>query len=522
MTPDISAPPRSVSPTTTAPAAPVASSTWLLIGAVLLLPFLAYFGTARAIVAIWQRSDTYAHGFVILPICLWLIWQRRDDLRPLPLKPWWPALPLLAACGLAWLLAELGDVAVVSQYAFAATLALGAVAILGLPLGRAMAFPLFFILFGVPFGEVFTDPLINVTANFTVDALRATGIPVFREGNSFTIPSGSWSVVEACSGVRYLISSVTLGCVFAYLTYRTARRRALFVLAAIIVPIVANGMRAYLIVMIGHLSGMTMAVGVDHLVYGWVFFGIVMFLLFWIGSFWRQDQPVAESAAPPAPRTYAAPPKQFALAALAIALAIGIWPLYLNYLERGQHQAAAAIDLALAPAAGWTAAPALEDWRPTFPAAGAELHQAYAGTAGAVGVDLLYYRNPPEGTKLISSMNRLASSERGSWTERGATVRVENVGGRALELRETTVGRTGAKLLVWQWYWIDGATTVSGFKGKLMQVQQKLLHRRDDGAAIMLSARYDEQPDEARATLRAWMNANLPALESTLERNRRH
>jgi exosortase len=69
--------------------------------------------------------------------------------------------------------------------------------------------------------------------------------------------------VEACSGVRYLISSVTLGCLYAYLTYQSTKKRLLFIAVSIVVPIIANGLRAYMIVMIGHLSGMELATGGD-------------------------------------------------------------------------------------------------------------------------------------------------------------------------------------------------------------------------------------------------------------------
>ncbi len=96
-------------------------------------------------------------------------------------------------------------------------------------------------------------------------------------------------MVEGCSGLRYLIASITLGVLYAYLTYRSWKRRLLFSIAAMIVPIFANSGRAYMIVMIAHLSDMKLALGVDHYIYGWVFFGIVMLLLFWIGSFWRED-----------------------------------------------------------------------------------------------------------------------------------------------------------------------------------------------------------------------------------------
>ncbi len=73
------------------------------------------------------------------------------------------------------------------------------------------------------------------------------------------------------------------------MTYRSLARRIAFVALSLIVPIFANGIRAYLIVMTGHLSDMSLAVGVDHLIYGWIFFGFVMMLLFWIGSIWRED-----------------------------------------------------------------------------------------------------------------------------------------------------------------------------------------------------------------------------------------
>ena len=113
-------------------------------------------------------------------------------------------------------------------------------------------------------------------------------------------------MVEACSGLRYLIASFTLGTLYAYLTYRSLARRLVFIALSLIVPIVANGIRAYLIVMTGHLSDMQLAVGVDHLIYGWVFFGFVMLLLFWIGSFWREDDKAnANDGAGPATETEA-------------------------------------------------------------------------------------------------------------------------------------------------------------------------------------------------------------------------
>ncbi|RSZ59313.1 exosortase A [Massilia atriviolacea] len=491
----------------------------LLIGAVLLFPFLAYFGTAASIVGIWDSSGTFAHGYVILPISLWLIWGRREQLRSMPVRPWWPALPLLAACGAAWLLGEMGQVQIVRHYAFVAMLPLSALAILGLPIARSLAFPLAFILFAVPFGDVFIEPLIGMTANFTIDALIATGIPVFREGNNFSIPSGNWSVVEACSGVRYLISSVTLGCLYAYLTYRSTWRRALFIVASIIVPVFANGARAYLIVMIGHLSGMTLAVGVDHLIYGWVFFGIVMFLLFWIGAIWREDTApdAAPAAAPALPDAPPAPLRKLLPAALAIVACVGIWPAYQYYLEKSE--AAPAPVLLAGVAAAAPRAPAFVDWTPAFPKASAELQQFHDVGGQPVGFKLLYYRKPPDGTKLITTTNRLSPVTDPVWRTITTAVRDEAIGARALRLRESTMHGPGGKMLVWHWYWIDGSTTSNDYAGKLLQIRQKLLHASDDGAAVMVFALYDEDPEPARVALRAFLKDDLAAIEAALAAN---
>jgi exosortase A len=282
-----------------APALPLAVKAMIVLA--LLAPFLFYFGTAVSIVDIWNSSETFAHGYIIAPISLWLIWRRRANFRALPPGPCWPALAVLAALGAAWLVARMGEVQVVQQYAFVAMLPVIALAVLGRRLAGSLAFPLVFLLFAVPFGEIFIGPLIEFTADFTIWAVQATGIPVLRNGTHFELPTGSWSVVEACSGVRYLISSVTIGCLYAYLTYRSTLRRAVFIGAGDRGP--GDRQRAARL----HdrddrppSSNMTLATGVDHLIYGWIFFGIVMFLMFWIGSYWREDTDAESAALPPA------------------------------------------------------------------------------------------------------------------------------------------------------------------------------------------------------------------------------
>lgn len=486
----------------------------------LLAPFLIYFSTARSIVSIWDSSETYAHGYIILPISLWLIWRQRHALLQMEPAPYRPALLLLAACGLGWLLAELGDVQVVRQYALIAMLPLIAVAMLGLRISWLIAFPLAFLMLAVPFGEIFIEPLIELTADFTVAALELTGIPVLREGPNFSIPSGNWSVVEACSGVRYLISSFTLGCLYAYLTYRSRWRQLAFVLASIIVPIIANGLRAYMIVMIGHLSGMELAVGFDHLIYGWVFFGLVMFLMFWIGSYWREDNPIppnaATTAAVPAAGNAASTKQLWATAALVI-FCIGIWPAYAGYASRvGANPAPVALS---GFDARWPAAEAFTGWKPQFSMPAATLTRYFKNGSDQVGTMVLYYRNQHTDSKLISSVNRLTAAE-DPWRRVRTASRSEQVAGRTLAVRESSLQGPSGPLLVWQWYWIDGTFTVSDYHGKLLQAKEKFLLNGDDGATVMVFAPFSENPDQARAALRRFLHDNLVPLEAVLAANR--
>lgn len=502
-------------------ARPVQAPAGLALAVALLAIFAIYAETVRSIVSVWNSSETFAHGYIILPISLWLIWHRRETLRGIATTPYWPALLLLAACGFVWLLAELSDVQVVRQYAFVTMLLLSVPLVLGVPFSSAIAFPLMFLLLAVPFGEIFVTPLIDFTADFTVAALQATGIPVLRNGANFEIPSGSWSVVEACSGLRYLISSFTLGCLYAVLSYRSRVRQTAFVLLSIVVPILANGLRAYMIVMIGHLSDNKLAAGVDHLIYGWVFFGLVMFLMFWIGSLWREDKPTVLMPQPQAPKstrrlTSAAGTVPAAISCVAC---VAIWPMYANYLDRAGFNPSA-VQLGSFESR-WQESTPFTAWRPSFFPASAELHRFFQRDVDRVGISVRFYRNQRYGAELISSSNRLVSAQDKHWQHVATTNRRESFDKRDLVVREARILDGSAQILVWHWYWIDGAFTPSDYVGKLLQAKEKFLMRGDDGATVMVFAPYTANPEEARAAMRSFLSQHLLTLEAALVLNKK-
>jgi EpsI family protein len=413
----------------------------------------------------------------------------------------------------------------VSQYTFVAMFPVAALALLGPRLAGSLTFPLLFLLFAVPFGEIFVGPLIEFTADFTVWAVRATGIPVLRSGTRFELPTGHWSVVEACSGVRYLISSITLGCLYAYLTYRSTLRRALFIGLSVVVPIIANGLRAYMIVMIGHLSGMELATGVDHIIYGWLFFGLVMFIMFWIGSFWREDvgtaaTPAAATAAmpaAPAPAGNVGMPRRLPATVGGVLLMCALWPALALLGEHANHNPAPVRLADIAVSA--PQAPEFADWKPFYMEPDARFHRAYRAGSVPVSLTVLYYRNQNPDKNLISSLNRL-SGYQDEWHEVESTARAETVAGRALSLHEGILRAPQGALMVWTFKWVGGHYTGSDYVGKLWQAAGKAMLRGDDGAAVMLAVPYDNDKARARAALHGFLAEQGAALDQALNATR--
>ena len=511
---------------------PVLPSAWrrplLALCAILLLVVLSYYDTAAAMVGIWNRSETFAHAFVVPPLSLWLIWRRRGVLAGLPTYPVpWLAAPMLLLVA-AWLLGDLVGVDALTQLMLVAMLVLAVPALLGWAVARELIFPLGFLFFAVPLGEFMTPWLMQYTADFTVAALRASGVPVYREGLKFVIPSGSWSVVEACSGIRYLIASVMVGTLFAYLNYRSLWRRWAFVGVAIAVPIGANWLRAYMIVMLGHLSGNTIAVGVDHLVYGWAFFGVVIMLMFLIGARWSEpDQPVAVGVPASAGRPMAASALGQWSVAAALVLVVALPGLIGRAID---NQARSAAPVMVAPAqlaAGWAAADVRTfAFKPAFENPSAEINSAYSGGNQVVGLYLAYYENQDYQRKLVSSNNVLVVADDPGWSRASPGQVLAKAGEQMVSLRTTELRNlresdpvAPARLVAWQIYWIDGTLTASDYMAKAYSALHRLTGRGDHSAVIIVYTAQDPA-GAGSAALQSFLQANYAAIDVLLRQAR--
>lgn len=449
--------------------------------------FAWYWETAVSMFDIWMRSGTYAHAFVVPPISLWLVWRQRESLRLVEPRPAISMIFPLAVTVFFCLLGELTFVNALRQFAFVGMLILAAVTILGRTASKQILFPLAFLLFAVPFGDFIVPRLMDWTAVFTVGALRATGIPVYQEGLQFVIPSGNWSVVEACSGIRYIIASVTVGTLFAYLNYVSLKRRLIFVAISALVPLVANWLRAYMIVMLGHLSNNKLAAGVDHLIYGWVFFGFVIILMFMIGARW--SEPEIAKVTPPEIATENCAGSQGWLVAMIIAITTLTGPLAFRVLDANTHNLSPVITGLRAPA-GWEESSQGIDFEPAYNSPSSELKATYTKDGKAVAIRIYFYRNQDDRRKMVTSTNALVTRSDSDWKLLHQSVHPVAIGGLPKNVVSSQLleGRTSPaiNLLVWRWYWIGGKLTSSDMLAKIYTAMSRLRGEGDDSAVVII------------------------------------
>jgi exosortase A len=285
-----------------------------ILGLGLLALGWAFAEEAVAAVKTWESSTAYNHCWLMLPVAVWLAWQRRHRLATLQPEP----MPLAALAalfaGIGWLVAERLGIMEGRQLTAMAMMECFVIAVLGRRVGKAMAAPLLYLFFLVPFGAFLVPVLQHVTAWFIVSGLQLLGIPHYHDAFIIEIPAGTFLVAEACAGLRFIIAALAFGALYAFVMFRSLPRRLAVMALALIVPVVANGIRALGIVLLGHYLGSAQAAATDHLVYGWIFFSAVILLLVAVGLPFREDT----GAIPSAPAMAHPPARRATLLASAV------------------------------------------------------------------------------------------------------------------------------------------------------------------------------------------------------------
>jgi exosortase A len=480
------------------------------IGMACVVLIAGFWDLAEGAVRVWYHSATYTHGFLIIPISAYLIYERRAVFAALAPQPFLPVLVLLPLGGAVWLVPRIAGVLEAQQFVFIGMLQVVFLAVLGWRAYWALLFPCLYLFFLVPSGEYLVPTLQDFTGAFAVKGLELVGIPVHADGTIIEIPNGTFRVDEACAGLRFLIASIAFGFLFANLTYRSLAKQAVFVVLSIGVPIIANGLRAFGIIILAHLTDNKLAAGADHIVYGWGFFVAVTLFLIWVGLKFRDPAPISA----PTPDT-AAPAKPVRIAfaaALAVVLALAA-PAYAAYLQSRPAPAAPTALVIPDSIGGWTRAPSASGWKPSFASADVELAVTYTKDGKQVDLYIAYYTHQQKGHELITYDNQIADGT--LWRRIGGGQAIVNFEGRPLPVAVTRLWATTRQRLAWHWYWIDGEFTASTLRAKLLQVRAELVTRRRPAAAIVVSVDQTLGVEDAAETLRDFTQ-NLGPLRATL------
>ncbi len=443
--------------------------------------FAIFWREAADVAGIWWNSSTFTHCLLIVPMIGWLVSQRVALLRPLTPVYWWPALIWMAGAGLVWLVGEAAGVGLFRQLGLVLMLQ-GAVAVtLGEKLVRALLFPLGYALLLVPFGEELVPLLQTLTAHISMILLHLSGIRAEMEGVFITTSAGFFEVAEACSGVNFLIAMLAYAVFAAHLCFTSWTRRIVFVAAALATTILANALRAYGTMVAAEIWGIEAAGGIDHIFYGWFFFGAVILLVMLVARRWfdrpANDTAVDVSGLGGVPR-FAGPAKAVLPAALAVPLLFLGW----GYLA-GARSAALPPTLAIGAAPGWIEARAEGmTWLPRFDGADRRQLRHFASDKGqVVTVAIGGYSRQAEGREVVA-FGQGAVDPDSKWAWSASLPAVEGAKTERL-LHPGPVLRDAAT-----WYVVDGKVTGSARAAKLAGLKARLFGGDPRALSLIISS----------------------------------
>lgn len=466
-----------------------------LLGAAWVLIILLFVRDAVHLVSIWLNSSTFAHCMFLPPIIGWLVWLRRQELAKLAPRPWLPGILWVVGGAFVWFIGDAASVSLARHLGLILMLQGAVPALLGPQVAWGLAFALFYAFFMLPFGEELVPPMQMLTADMSMALLRLTGIPAYIEGIFITTPAGYFAVAEACSGVKFLVAMAALSVLAAHLLFRSWQRRAAFLVFAMVVPVLANGVRAYGTIWMAEQWGTEFAVGADHLIYGWIFFGLVIAIVGWAASPWFDRNP--EDVSVDADRLSTMFPgsaARVALVAPLLALAVAA-PVAAGVI--GSAAATQPGVLSAPDVAGWSHDPvAAEDWRARFDGADVRLDARYVDAQGAT-VDLVIvgYARQSEGAEPVGyGQGAVDPDSDWAWGERLAPL------GPA---RLDRIAKDGAFRDVLTLYRVGDRVSASPSRVKLAVLRARVTGGDEQTHALLVSAR----GPQARVTIERFVAA---------------
>ncbi len=489
-----------------------------LAGAIVAL----YWSVVPRLVRQWASDDDYTHGFLILPLALYFVWDGRERLKSLPVKPGLRGAGLLSVGLLMLLVGSVGADLFLQRASFIVVVAGLVWLFLGTAFLRALAFSIAFLIFMVPLPAVVMNavafPLQLFAARTATFCMQAAGIPVLREGNVIVLAQTTLEVAEACSGIRSLQALLALGAVYGYFTQRLAWKKWALVLLSVPIAIAANAFRVAGTGFLAHYWGSEMAQGFYHGFAGWMVFVVAFALLLGCGAVLtrvREERKTADATGDGQADALGVTAHGVAPWPFAVALVLmgATWALLAA--RSGAEPTLIRKPFAEFPLSlqGWRGQDleieerALEILNPSDYVLRAYVPPAEASSAAGildgrtrqaaapVWLYVAYYASQRTGANYHSPRNCLPG---GGWQfDSSGTVRGAVPGAPGTEINRVVVEKGFERQLILYWYQERGRVVASEYAAKGYLVWDAMTRNRSDGALVRISTPVVGSEEEA-------------------------
>jgi exosortase len=240
----------------------------------------AYYPVWSGLVRAWNGSDDYSHGFFIVPLALYMVWRERGRLSAQAIRGSWIGLPVVLISLFAYLFAQVGEILTLSSVSLVLFVWGAVIFLCGTGVFRATIYPLslLFLMIPVP-SQIYaalTLPLQIFVTKVTVWLVNLTGAPVFRDGNVIHLTERTFEVVQACSGLRSIMTLITLAAVLGFFTLKSSLQRGVLIASGIPIAIAVNIFRLFILVTAFQFLGLDLSEGTSHTILGLVVFAAAL------------------------------------------------------------------------------------------------------------------------------------------------------------------------------------------------------------------------------------------------------
>lgn len=480
----------------------------IVVGASLLVLFtLLYWESINQLLKLWSTHDTYSHGLLVFFITIYLIVTLNKPLTRVRLKPAPLLLLPLSFIIFLWLLSSLTDTQTIELTLLPLIFIFAYISITGYQAARLLIPSLSYILIATPIWDILIPLFQSMAILVNEIALKLSGIPTYIKGTTVSIPAGTFDIEGGCAGIRYLIVTLALGGFYSLQNFKKLKPALILMTASLILPIIFNWIRIYIIIVIGHFTDMQSSLVHDHNNFGWFLYGISLIPLYFIA----QRLTKKDSLAPPllpVTHTNKAFPKAYILLPILLITSAPSFTLHLNKSTPDVLQKITA-PVAADP---WRGPIYNNEWKPDYKGASIEVNKLYIGTREQpnISLHLFYYGQQSQDSELINELNSIAAPK---------TIKhkkIINLNQYSI-IENLIIDNNSKKHLVWYWYFIDNTITSKPTIAKLLQ-SKEIISGTIRSSLLAIKVSCEASCNSERKSLQLFLRKHQKEISNSLSR----